>query len=97
MSVQAPKGFSTRLNREELGELRLLMKMIKQEEFKLSLVKHNTSRVPHGQDWCKQQEAIIDLLQQYKTELVNEYSRARNITGNVVIDLEHGTIGLPVS
>jgi len=56
----------------ELTELRELHRIAALETFKLNCVKGNTAMVPGGQEWVKQQEAIVQLLENVKNERIGQ-------------------------
>lgn len=81
-----------KLTVQEIGEIRIMTDIIKRRQWELGLVSGNTAFVPHGQDWCKQQEAIINLLNNEKEAFVRGACVAKGIEGKVSLDLSTGEI-----
>lgn len=76
----------------ELGELRSLQRLIKQEEVKYALVVKNTAMVVKGQEWAKTQEGVIKVLKAYLDEQIFDIAKQRGMQGAVTVDLEQGII-----
>lgn len=84
--------FGKKLAREELGELRILERLIRTEELKLSLVKNNTAVVPQHQAYINQREAIIQLLRNERENFVARCAHRLGFTGPITLDLESGKV-----
>ncbi len=86
--------FAKSISKKELGELRAINKLIRQEEYKLHVVAENTVRVPEGLKWCKTQQAIVSLLKESQERLVQRVAQAAGfeIGTSISLDLESGTI-----
>jgi hypothetical protein len=84
--------FGKRLSKDQLGELRSIIKLIRSEEYKLKLVEKNTLVVPHCKDWVETQKAIIQLLTNEKENYIALCARSLGLTGSVSLDLSTGKI-----
>lgn len=81
-----------KLTEQELGEVRVMVDIIKRHEWEIGLVKQNTAFVPQGQDWVKQQEAIVNLIKNERENFIASVCRMKKIEGKIRLDLETGEI-----
>lgn len=84
--------FGHRLSKYELGELRDLQRLVKEEAFKLKVVKGNTALVRHHKRWVERQEDMVKLLEVQREDFINLCCQDRGIGGAVSIDLTSGRI-----
>jgi len=90
--AQRKSIYSYKLTEIELGEARAIQSLIKQEQYKLDLIKGNTALVHNGQEHAKTQGDVVKLLNGALQTHIHKLAKANNITGNVNINLEKGTI-----
>ena len=83
---------SYNLTEAELGEARAIQSLIKQEQYKLDLVKGNTALVYKGQECAKMQEDVVKLLNGAFQTLIHKLAKGADIKGKVNINLETGVI-----
>ena len=64
--------FQKRINKNELGELQEMQRLINYEKLKLTLVKGNTALVKNGKELTKQSEDVLKLLENVHQQRVGQ-------------------------
>lgn len=82
------------MSKQELGELRAINKLIKQEKYKAHVLSKNTVAVYKGQDLLKSMTDLVTLLEGEQTNLISHIAaRAGFKEGEPVeVDLESGAL-----
>ncbi|HED38066.1 MAG TPA: hypothetical protein ENI76_07465 [Ignavibacteria bacterium] len=86
------KSYLNKLTNIELGELRSINILLRQENYKLNLVKGNTALVSKGKEWVNTQKGIIALLERSFDSKITKYAQNRKIEGKIGINLKTGKI-----
>lgn len=81
-----------KLKRHELGELRALKQLIREEDYKHALVRDNTAVVHNGKEYEKTLKSVIVLLGSAFENALSKIAHANGITGKIELDLERGII-----
>lgn len=90
--TQKNEILSYNLTETELGEARAIQSLIKQEQFKLELIKGNTALIFRGQDCARMQEDVVKLLVGALQTLIHKLATGNGVKGKVNINLETGVI-----
>ncbi len=81
-----------KLSESELGEIRAITTLLRQEELKLTLVTGNTAIVPEGQKWVATQEGVAKLLNRSLNGTIARFANAQGIYGKISLNLDSGII-----
>lgn len=88
------KFFGKKMSQQELGELRAINKLIKQEEYKAHVLSKNTYSVHKGQDYLKSIEGLVALLKAEQQNLVSHIAARAGFEVGVPVEvnLETGSL-----
>lgn len=86
--------FGKKMSKQELGELRAINKLIKQERYKAHVISKNTARIHKGQDFLKQHENLVALLEEEQTNLISRIAAQAGFEVGVPVEvnLESGAM-----
>lgn len=84
--------FGKKLTTQELGELRALERIIREEQFKVALVEKNTIVVKGAKEYAERHRGIIQLLGNEKENFISKCAHRLGFEGPVSLNLETGKI-----